>query len=100
MSGEPTPETKPERRWIIQTPLGFFRCYDLSVRSVTFTQDAQFAQSWGLREHADGYIKSTCLSGIPTEIMPRLGAQEQVPMDAQSKGLRSAIESLTTRIGG
>lgn len=99
MSGEiATPQ--PEVAWVIHTPLGFFRGYDLSVRSVVFTQDALFAQSWGRKDHAESYINSTLLVGIPTEVMPRVGAQAAQPMDAPAQIVRGAITSLNDRIGG
>ncbi len=100
MSGEETTKAKADCKWIIHTPLGFYRGYDLSIRSVTFTQDAALAQDWGLKWHAEQYIAATTLAGIPTTVIPRLGAQDRQEMDTPTKATRAAITGLEHRIGG
>ena len=89
-----------EIRWVIHTPLGFYRGYDQSIRSVTFTQDVKYAQTFGLEKHAVGYVASTPLVGIPTTVMPQIGAQDVQYMGVAARIHHDAINGLNDRIGG
>lgn len=93
-------ETQPATTWVIHTPLGFYRCYDHSVHSVTFTQDARLAQSWVNKDHAESYIACTTLAGIPTTVMDRTSAQDFQEMGIPAKMRRAALDALALRTGG